>query len=83
MLVCDEPYVTPDALEIQDAVQGDVVVPEDGVLPLKEAMKRVECRLILAALKATGGNRKETARRLEINRTTLYNKLHEHDIMDA
>ncbi|MFO8006317.1 MAG: sigma-54 dependent transcriptional regulator [Candidatus Brocadiia bacterium] len=83
VLVCDKPYITPEALEIRGAVQDDVLSPEDGVLPLREAMKRVERRLILAALKAADGNRKETARRLEINRTTLYNKLHEHDIMDA
>jgi DNA-binding NtrC family response regulator len=60
-----------------------VPLPNGDVVPLKQAMKKVERRFLLVALKACEGNRKETAERLGINRTTLYNKLHEHGLMDT
>ena len=46
-------------------------------------MRKWERRLILDGLRTTGGNRKETAKRLGINRTTLYNKMREHGITEA
>jgi DNA-binding NtrC family response regulator len=60
------------------------VMPFDGkILPLKAAMRNWERQLILDGLKAAGGNRKEAAKQLRINRTTLYNKMREHGISDA
>jgi DNA-binding NtrC family response regulator len=46
-------------------------------------MRNWERQLILDALKAAGGNRKEAAKQLKINRTTLYNKMREHAISEA
>jgi two-component system response regulator HydG len=46
-----------------------------GILPLKEALEGPEKQLILQALEALEWNRQETARVLDINRTTLYKKL--------
>lgn len=53
-----------------------VIGPESGeVLPLVEALKDPERRIILRALEACGWNRTKAAERLEINRTTLYKKM--------
>lgn len=47
-------------------------------MPLSEAMKAPERRILLAALKANGWNRGRTAEQLDINRTTLYKKIRQH-----
>ena len=47
-------------------------------MPLSEAMKAPERRILLAALQANGWNRGETAKQLDINRTTLYKKIRRH-----
>jgi len=39
------------------------------------SMEEIEKEAILATLKASGGNKSETARRLGITRKTLHNKL--------
>lgn len=83
VVLCREPYILPEDLDIDpDSTDGNPLAG-DEILPLKEAMKKVERRFVRRALDACGGNRKETAELLDINRTTLYNKLHEHDLMDA
>jgi DNA-binding NtrC family response regulator len=61
---------------------GPVMMPDGQILPLKAAMRKWERQLILEGLKATGGNRKEAAKQLKINRTTLYNKMREHEISE-
>ncbi len=43
--------------------------------PLEEALRPCEQQIILAALQANDWNRSETARQLDINRTTLYKKI--------
>ncbi len=43
--------------------------------PLEDALREPERRIIEAALEANGWNRQETARQLDINRTTLYKKI--------
>jgi two-component system response regulator HydG len=45
------------------------------IRPLKEALEEPERRLILQALRALNWNRQETARVLDIDRTTLYKKM--------
>lgn len=44
-------------------------------VPLVEALKEPERKIILRALEANGWNRQQTAEALEINRTTLYKKM--------
>lgn len=44
-------------------------------MPLEEAMREPERRIILRALAANGWNRQQTADDLRINRTTLYKKM--------
>ncbi|MFA9479397.1 sigma-54-dependent transcriptional regulator [Phycisphaerales bacterium AB-hyl4] len=43
--------------------------------PLAEAMEAPERQILLAALEANEWNRQETAKQLDINRTTLYKKI--------
>lgn len=51
-------------------------------LPFKEAIANLEKSLIEKALRETNGNRSEAARKLEINRRLLYDKIEEHKIGD-
>lgn len=44
-------------------------------MPLVEALKEPERRILLAALEANDWNRQKTAEALDINRTTLYKKM--------
>ncbi len=50
--------------------------------PLKKALEIPERRIILRTLEFTRGNRTHTARMLEINRTTLFNKMRKYDLLD-
>ncbi|MFW6059244.1 MAG: sigma-54-dependent transcriptional regulator [Phycisphaeraceae bacterium] len=49
-------------------------------MPLDEALREPERQILLAALEANDWNRQETARQLEINRTTLYKKIKLHKL---
>lgn len=44
-------------------------------MPLAQALLEPERQIVKAALEANGWNRQETARQLDINRTTLYKKI--------
>lgn len=46
--------------------------------PLSEAMQEPEKQILLAALEANDWNRQETAKQLDINRTTLYKKIRQY-----
>jgi two-component system response regulator HydG len=50
--------------------------------PLREALEGPERAIIVRALAAFGGNRQETARALDINRTTLYKKMKQYGLLD-
>jgi two-component system, NtrC family, response regulator HydG len=52
-----------------------------GVRPLKEALEEPEKRIIIQALQAFHWNRQETARVLDINRTTLYKKMKKYNLL--
>ena len=47
-------------------------------MPLAQAMQEPEKQIILAALAANDWNRQQTARQLDINRTTLYKKIKQY-----
>ncbi|MCE9589787.1 MAG: sigma-54 dependent transcriptional regulator [Planctomycetes bacterium] len=49
-------------------------------MPLERAMEEPEKQIILAALRANAWNRQETARQLDINRTTLYKKIKQYGL---
>lgn len=48
---------------------------------LKESLKQPEKQIIESTLNQVAGNRKEAARLLDINRTTLYNKMKEYELL--
>jgi len=52
-----------------------------GVRPLKEALEEPEKKIIIQALQAFNWNRQETARVLDINRTTLYKKMKKYGLL--
>jgi DNA-binding NtrC family response regulator len=54
----------------------DVWVP----MPLEDALREPEKRILLKALKANKWNRQKTSEQLGINRTTLYKKLKQHGL---
>lgn len=49
-------------------------------MPLREALVEPERQIILAALEANDWNRSETAKQLDINRTTLYKKIKQYGL---
>jgi DNA-binding NtrC family response regulator len=49
-------------------------------MPLERAMEEPERQILLAALRANEWNRQETARQLDINRTTLYKKIKQYGL---
>jgi two-component system response regulator HydG len=57
--------------------------PPLSVRPLKEALAEPEKRIIIQALQALKWNRNETARMLDINRTTLYKKMKKYGLFAA
>ncbi len=63
---------------------GGGVIPAlaDGwtPMPLADALQEPERRIILAALQANDWNRQETAKQLDINRSTLYKKIKQYHL---
>ncbi len=53
---------------------------EDETLSLREAVAKLERRMIVAALARAGGNRSEAARQLGIGRPLLYAKMQEYGV---
>jgi len=82
VVFCQSECITRTDLDVKGPPPDESLTPEGEVLPLREAMKRAERKLIRRILEKCRGNRKEAAKLLNINRTTLYNKLHEHSLMD-
>jgi two-component system response regulator HydG len=50
------------------------------ILPLRDYKRQAEARYLEWALRQTGGNVAETARRLEMSRRQLFNKINEYQI---
>lgn len=60
---------------------GPAHTPGAGSRPLKEVIAGIEKRLIERALKRTGGNQKRAARYLQMNPTTLHEKMKRHGLL--
>jgi two-component system response regulator AtoC len=54
----------------------------DEVVPLKTWLEDPERRYIEHALRVNNGNRQETAKALDINRTTLFNKMRKYGLLE-
>ncbi|MBL8859382.1 MAG: sigma-54-dependent Fis family transcriptional regulator [Planctomycetes bacterium] len=61
---------------------GESGAPYRPGTPLRTALEAPERAIIAAALRHSGGNRKEAARALDINRTTLFNKMRKYNLME-
>jgi two-component system, NtrC family, response regulator HydG len=88
--LCTGPRITSNHLApiINHHRQGSAAGPgtprphlKMGVRPLKEALEEPEKRIIVQALQAFNWNRQETARVLDINRTTLYKKMKKYNLL--
>jgi DNA-binding NtrC family response regulator len=70
---------SPDRVgPVPDADAGD---PARGIQPLKVAMEGPEREIILQALEACEWNRRETAKALDISRSTLYHKMKSYGLL--
>ncbi len=64
-------------------LQHSTIAPDaDSVRLRARSLKEVERETIINALRATNGNKVEAARALQIDRTTLYNKMKRYGILE-
>jgi len=71
-----EYLVTAKKIPVASIPYGD-----NGGAHLKEVMREPEKKVIIEALERSGWNRKKAATMLNINRTTLYNKMRKHNLL--
>ncbi len=76
LILSDDAVVRPEHL---DALRP-AGPPEGEPVGLREAVEQAEKRHILWALQRTGGNREEAARLLQVDRATLYRRLHKYGL---
>lgn len=74
----DEPSIADDAVAPPAFSPDDEPAQGWTPMPLAQAMKQPERRILLAALEANQWNRQQTAKELDINRTTLYKKIRQY-----
>jgi two-component system response regulator HydG len=76
-------HAQPAGRDVGRFISGAMVVPAGVALrPLKEALEGPERAIIIRTLQACGWNRREAARSLEINRTTLYKKMKKYRLIE-
>jgi DNA-binding protein Fis len=56
---------------------------QDGFMPLKQALDPQERDYLRRVLEWTRGNRTQAADILGINRSTLFNKMRKHDLLNV
>ncbi|GAB4354370.1 MAG: sigma-54 dependent transcriptional regulator [Candidatus Abyssubacteria bacterium] len=82
VILCTGEYITfdllPDYLRTQPAIESS-----DGLTPLSVAVEAAEKNTIIKTLRHFKGNRNKTADFLEINRTTLYQKMKHYGLLDV
>jgi DNA-binding NtrC family response regulator len=90
VVVCRNSWITPANLALSTEerqaarLRNHPLRPhvDVGIRPLKEALEEPEKQLILRALESLNWNRQETARVLDINRTTLYKKMKKYGLLN-
>jgi DNA-binding NtrC family response regulator len=70
----------PEGLDLSLLPGGGGAAPERVLLPLKERVQAYERGLVVEALREAHGNRSEAARRLNISRVTLHDKLRRYGL---
>ena len=80
------PRIMPQDLPPALVGQSDDLLPpanaSDELVPLKRALEAPERRIIERALRKMGGSRQRTAEVLDINRTTLFNKMKKYELLE-
>ena len=76
---CDLSFARNDS---ESLVDTEAALAVDHSLELELPLAEAEKQVILNTLKATGGNKSESARRLGITRNTLRKKLKEYGVME-
>ncbi|MEN8151938.1 MAG: helix-turn-helix domain-containing protein, partial [Planctomycetota bacterium] len=71
------PAVVGDEMELLES-SGQ----QDEVQPLKRALEAPERRIIERVLRRMNGSRQKTAEALDINRTTLFNKMKKYELLE-
>lgn len=80
IILLDGDFITPQDLPekfqslSRDNLSQEIIIPEEGI-SLEEAVNEFEKRLILQALQKTGWVKNKAARLLNLNRTTLIEKI--------
>ena len=77
-------HISPSLCHPRASRMGQIVARSNvsvNIRPLKEALEEPEKRIIIQALQALNWNRQETARVLDINRTTLYKKMKKYGLL--
>ena len=80
VLLSKERYITADDLPIAITQQQNLIPKQYNQISLKESLATPEKNIIRQALEANHWNRQETARALDINRTTLFKKMKQYDL---
>ncbi len=81
VILCTGEHVTADLLPdyLQKVGNNET---SDGLVPLQVAVDNAETKAISKTLRHFNGNRNKTAEFLEINRTTLYQKMKKFGLLD-
>jgi transcriptional regulator with PAS, ATPase and Fis domain len=82
VILCTGEHITFDLLPEYLRDQG-IVESSDGLSPLHVAVEAAEKNAIVRTLRHFKGNRNKTADFLEINRTTLYQKMKHYGLLDV
>ena len=85
VILCQNKRVTKE--DLPDFFQ-EIKIPRFSAhhkknIPLKEALRYSEKEIIERVLAESNGNRQKAAKLLGINRTTLYNKMKEYDLLGS
>jgi DNA-binding NtrC family response regulator len=84
VILCKEPRIAVDDLpDYIKNVNGQSPEKTLESLSLKSALKSSEKDIVERALRQFNGNRKKAAEFLDINRTTLYNKMKEYGLLNG
>ena len=82
VLLSKQPLIGPQDLPTTLVEQSQQAQPEPHTaMSLKKAMEGPEKAILYAALETHQWNRQETARVLQINRTTLYKKMRHYGLL--
>lgn len=73
-------YITPDDLPAAIIQEQKQLPREFRSIPLKQALAEPEKAIVRQALEANHWNRQQTAKALDINRTTLFKKMKQYDL---